>query len=174
MDADVRLREVGTATPMFTDLAGSTASALTTSGDAVDRATSSKRAKTDATDRLEMLPITGDDRESVLDRRCGDQCIGKPDSELTGDTSTTLGNSTIHRELAERGKKPNGEVSSSVAGDELRPRDHGVMHPMTSRSQLDRAAKMVNEDISVDQDVSHDASRHGKERTRPEPLRRCS
>ena len=90
-----------------------------------------------------MLPITGDDRESVLDRRCGDQCIGKPDSELTGDTSTTLGNSTIHRELAERGKKPNGEVSSSVAGDELRPRDHGVMHPMTSRSQLDRAAKMV-------------------------------
>ncbi len=114
-----------------------------------------------------MLPVAGDDREPVLDRRRRDQCIGKPDSEVTGDTSTTLGDSTIHWNLAERGKKPNGEVGSGVAGDELRPRDHGEVHPMASGPQLHCAAKMVDEDIGVDEDVSHDANRHEKERTRP-------
>ena len=139
-----------------------------------DLAPSAQRPKTDAADRLEMLPIAGDDREPVLDRRRRDQCVGKPDSELTGDTSTTLGDSTIHGNLAERGEEPNGQVGSGVAGDELRPRDHGVVHTMASWPQLNFAAKMVDEDIGIDEDVSHDASRHEKERTRPAQRRRCS
>ena len=53
-----------------------------------------------------------------------DQCIGKPDSELTGNASTTLGDCTIHGKLAKWGKKPNGEVGGRVAGNELGSRDH--------------------------------------------------
>ena len=120
-----------------------------------------------------MLPIASHDRESMLDRCRSDQCIGKPDPELTGDASATLGYSAIHCDLAERGKQPKGEVGSGVPGHELRPCDHGVMHPMPSRPQLDCAAKMVDEDVGVNEDVSHDASRHGKERTLRAQRRRC-
>ena len=90
----------------------------------IDLSPSAKRPKTEAADRLEVLSIAGDDSESMLDRRCGDQCIGKPDSELTGNASTTLGDCTIHGKLAKWGKKPNGEVGGRVAGNELGSRDH--------------------------------------------------
>lgn len=124
---------------------------------------SAQRPKTDASDRLEMLPIPGDDRQPVLDRRRRDQCVGKPDSELTGDASPALGDSTVHGDLAEWGEELDGEVGCGVAGDQLGPRDHGVVHAMASWPQLDRAAKMVDEDISIYEEVSHDASRHENE-----------
>ena len=108
------------------------------SGEVVDLAQSAQRPKTDTSDRLEIPPIADHDSEPVLDRRRRDQRVGKPESELTRDSSSTLRDRTIHGDLAERGKDPNGQVGSRVAGDKLCPRDHRVENPMASRPQLRR------------------------------------
>ena len=92
----------------------------------------------------------------------GDKCVGKSDPELPRDPTGPLGHSTVDAELSERREQLAGEVRSGVAGEEFGSGDHRVVEPVPTGCKSNRAAEVVDEDVGVDEKVSHAATRHAR------------
>ena len=73
-----------------------------------------------------------------------------------------LGNRSIDWQLSKRTEQPSHDRSGSRASEQLCPRDHGVEQPVATRTKLVCAAQVVDEDVRVDQDVSHGPTHVGR------------
>ena len=57
---------------------------------------------------------------------------------------------------------PIGEVRCCVAGKQLGSGDHGVVEPVPAGYKSNRAAEVVDEDVGVDEKISHAATRRAR------------
>ena len=100
----------------------------------------------------------------MLDRGRGDERVGKADAGVPTYPSRTLGNSPVDGHLSQRAEQGGDDVGRRCAGEQLGASDHRVMQPMPARSEFDGPTQMVDEDIGIDEDVSHDPTRRGTAR----------
>jgi hypothetical protein len=84
---------------------------------------------------------------------------GQSCPELSNDPTCSLGDGAVDVEPAERREKSNREIGRRVPGEQLGTRDHGVAETVPLRPELVRASEVVDEDVGVDEEVSHVASR---------------
>ena len=91
-----------------------------------------------------------------------DERIGHPDPRLPTDTPGLLGDRTIDGQLPERGEEASDEVGRCGPGDQFGPRNDGVVEAVTSGSQLRCASEVVDEDVGIDEEVSHGTNRRGR------------
>jgi len=106
-----------------------------------------------------VFAVPRDETETVLDGGRGDEGVGKSDSELLRDPTGTLGHSPVDAEFSERRKQLAGEVRRGVAGEEFGAGDHRVVEPVATGYESNRAAEVVDEDVGVDEEISHAATR---------------
>lgn len=95
----------------------------------------------------------------------GDECVGQSDPELQRDATGALGHSAVDGEFSERRKQLSGEVRGCVASEEFGSRDYRVVEPVPTGYESNRAAKMVDEDVGVDEKISHAATRRATVRS---------
>ena len=100
----------------------------------------------------------------------GDECVGQSDPELPRNATGALGHCTVDGEFFERREQLSGEVRGCVAGEEFGSRDYRVVEPVPTGYESDLAAKMVDEDVGVDEKISHAATR--RETVRSQMVRR--
>ena len=133
-----------------------------------------------------MLPVAGDERQVVFDRGRGDQRVRSRDACLAANAAGALRDAAVHRQFAKRIQKSLDKRRSDVAGKQLAASDDRVVDPVPAGLELAGAAQMVDEDVRVDQEVSHRiargasacqlvlATRHDREIARPAQPRKCS
>lgn len=120
-------------------------------------------SEAEASDRLEVGSIPGGQTKPVFDCGCCDEGVGEPDAALSADSAGTFGHRAIDRDLPERSKEGADQIGGGVAGEELGTSYDRVVQPVTAGRELSGASEVVDEDIGVDEDVSHDPSRPGSE-----------
>ena len=130
-----------------------------------------ERAETNSSDRLEMLPIPRHDAESSLQSRCCNQCIRKPRARLPSNPSCSFRNGSVDIDFTEWCQQPDAEIGCRVAGKQLGSRHDRIVHSMFPRAELTRSAQVVDENVGVDEQVSHGTMRCVKEPPRRERLR---
>lgn len=112
-----------------------------------------------------MLAVPRDESEPVLNGGRGDECVGKSDSELPHDPTGALGHSTVDAELSERREQLTGEVRSGVADEEFGAGDHRLVEPVPTGYGSNYAAEVVDENVGVDEKISHAATRRARARS---------
>lgn len=117
-----------------------------------------------AANRVEVLAFAGDQSEAVFDRRGCDERIGQPRPELSNDPPGPLCDGAVDVEFAERPEHSSREFGRRVPGEQLGTGDNGVAETVTLRADLADASEVVNEDVGVDEEVSHVASRRARGR----------
>ena len=133
---------------------------MTASADAPELPSAwSERSEPKAADRVEMLAVSGDETEAVLQRRRSDERVRKSGSELSSDTTGSLRYCAVDGEFTEGGEQLARQVRGRIAGKELRAGHDRVVEPMSAGDEGDRATEMVDEDVGVDQKISHAATR---------------
>lgn len=66
---------------------------------------------------------------------------------------------TVYRIIPKRGRPDADQIGGGVAGEELGVPDDRVMQSVTAGGKLSCPPKMVNEDVGIDEDISHDRIR---------------
>ena len=94
----------------------------------------------------------------------GDEGVGKSDSELPRDPTGALGHSPVDAEFSERREQLAEEVRGGVAGEEFGAGDHRVVEPVATGYESNSAAEVVDEDVGVDEEISHAATRRARAR----------
>ena len=135
---------------------GTTASGTATRNRSVSLA---EFSDANTTDWVEVLAVAGDESEAVFERRGRDQRVRQPSAELSNDPPGPLSNRAVDVELAKRCEQSSREIGRSVAGEHLGTRHNGVAETVTLRSEFTRASEVVDEDVGIDEQVSHVASR---------------
>ncbi len=95
--------------------------------------------------------------------RC-DERVGESDSELPRDPAGALGHSPVDAEFSERREQLGGEVCGGAAGEEFGAGNHRVVEPVATGYESTSAAQVVDEDVGVDEEISHAATRRTKAR----------
>ena len=114
-----------------------------------------------------MLAVPRDQTETVFNRGCGDEGIGKSDSELSRDPTGALGHGPVDAKFSEGREQLNGEVRRGVAGEEFCAGDHRVVEPVATGYERSCASEVVDEDVGVDEEISHAATRRARALSRP-------
>ena len=120
---------------------------------------SAEFSDTHSADGFEVLPVAGDDPEAVFEGGRGDERIGQSRPMFAGDPARPLGHRAGDVELSERCEGLHRQIGRGVAGEQLSTRDDRVAEAMALRLELARTAEVVDEDVGVDEKVSHVASR---------------
>ncbi len=110
-------------------------------------------------DGVEVLAVAGDEPEPVFESGRCDKRVGKPCPELSNDPAGSLGDGAVDVKLAERREELRREIGCGVASEQLGTRHHRVAETVALRPELARASQVVDEDVGVDEEVSHVASR---------------
>lgn len=129
-------------------------------------AASAERSKAQSSHLLEILGVAGRELKSTFERRRRDQGVGKPEPELPGDAPGALRDRSINRDLAEGSQQACDERAGGGAGEQLRSRDDRVVQAVPSWLELCRASQVIDEDVGVDEQVSHGATCPAKEPSR--------
>ena len=103
--------------------------------------------------------VSRDEAQFVLERCRSDQGVGKANTELSRDAASAFGYSAVNVEFSERSEELAREVSGGVAGEQFGAGDDRVVQSMAAGLEGDSAAEMVDEDVRVDEEVSHAATR---------------
>ena len=117
-------------------------------------------------DAREVLGVSRHKSQLVFNGRGGDQGIGETQSELSRDSTGSLGHRAVNDELAKRGEQFRRKVRRYIAREELGSSDHRVVQSVTAGLDLAGATEVVDEDICVDEKVSHAANYRETERQR--------
>lgn len=118
-----------------------------------------------------MLAVPGHESESVLQCRGSDERVGKSNSELPSDPTGSFSDRTVDREFSEGREQLARQVRGGVAGEELCAGHDRVVQPMPAWDESGRATEMVDENVSIDQEIRHAATRRATERPHLEPRR---
>ena len=122
-------------------------------------------------DGVEVFAVAGDEPEPVFESgRCNER-VGKPCPELSNDPAGSLGHGAVDVKLAERREELRREIGCGVASEQLGTRHHRVAETVALRPELARSSQVVDEDVGVDEEVSHVASRRATGLLRRVPLR---
>ena len=97
---------------------------------------SGERPDAKAADSFEMLLVPSGETEMALERRCRYQCVRHPKPGLPAYSSGPFGNRAIDRNLTKGGKDARGEVGSCRTCEELGPRNHGIVEPVSCRFEF--------------------------------------
>ena len=111
--------------------------------------------------RLEVRSISSDQAEPVLDGCCCDESVRKADTDLSPDSSSSFRHLTVDGNLPKRSEQRAHKVRSSIAGGEFGSGDDRIVQSVASRSEFSSTSQMVDEDVGVDQNVSHGPIRLG-------------
>jgi hypothetical protein len=95
----------------------------------------------------------------VLDCGCGNESVRKTNSGLSPDPTRAFRYRAIDRELPEWSKNRARQIRGGVACEQLRSGDDRIVQSVTARRQLASTSEVVDEDVRVDEDVSHDPIR---------------
>ena len=120
---------------------------------------SAKLSDANTADGVEVLAVAGDEPEAVFESGSCDERVGQTCPELSNESSGPLGDGAVDVKLAERREELRREIGRGVAGEQLGTRDHRIAETVTLRPQFPRASEVVDEDVGVDEEVSHVASR---------------
>ena len=117
-------------------------------------------AESKSGDGFEVAVVAGGEVHAVF--QCGgcDECVGESYAGVAADSPCAFGDCAVDGQLAERRQELADRVGSGGAGEQLGPCDHGVGQPVLAGDEWLGAAEVVNEDVGVDQDVSHGPTRH--------------
>jgi hypothetical protein len=107
----------------------------------------------------------------MFDCRRSDQTVGEPNGELSAQATAGLSDSTIDRYLEKRTEEERHHVGRARPGYKFGSRDDRVMNPVFPDFEFVGATQVVDEDVRVEKEVSHDATRLEME-TRPSGLHR--
>ena len=110
---------------------------------------------------VEVCSIAGSQTELVLDRGCCDESVGKAESALSSNPPSPFRYHPVDSDFPKWSKECAHQVGGGVAGKELGSGDDRVVDPVTAGSQFPGAAQVVDEDVGVDEKVSHDPIRRG-------------
>lgn len=113
-----------------------------------------------------MLLVSCGDGEVVSYCGRGDESIGKTDSCLSRNAPGPLGHNPVDRHLAEWSEELGSHVSGRVPREQFSSGDDRIVQSMLSRPQFHRTTQMVDEDIGIDEDVSHGSRYPGMARSR--------
>ena len=119
-----------------------------------------------------MLAVPGHESEFVLQCRGGDERVGKSNSELPNDPTSSLSDRTVDREFPERREQLARQIRGGFACEELRAGRDRIVQPMSAWDERGFATEMVDEDAGIDQEIRHAATRREMERPHLEPRRR--
>lgn len=114
-----------------------------------------------------MLAVSRDQTEIVFNRGRGDEGVGKPDSELSRDPTGALGHGPVDAKFSEGREQLNGEVRCGVAGEEFCAGNHRVVEPVATGYESCCSSEVVDEDVGVDEEISHAATRRARAWSRP-------
>ncbi len=107
----------------------------------------------------------------MSERRCCDDCVGQSETELPNHSARPFGDGAVHGMLFEWREQLRRQICRRVSGKQLRPGDDRVVQSMPPRSQFRGAAKVIDEDVGVDENISHDATFRDSGRLLRETLR---
>lgn len=130
-----------------------------------------KVPQTEASHGLEVGSVPCSQTQPVFDGSCRNDGVGQTDAALSTDSASAFRHRAIDRDLPERGKESADQIGGSVARKELGSGDDRVTQSVTAGNEPASASEVVDEDVGVDEDVSHDPIHPGSAPWRPE-LRR--
>ncbi len=117
-------------------------------------------------DTHEFLGVSRHQPQLVFNGRGSDQGIRETQSELSRDSTSPFSHGAVNEELAKWGEQFGRQVRRCIAREELRSTDHRVVQSVTARPELSGTTEVVDEDVCVDEKVSHAANCHAPERRR--------
>ena len=95
----------------------------------------------------------------MLDGSSCDERIWESDPGFPPDSASAFSDNPIDFDLPKRSKNNRNRITGRVTSKQFCPGDNGKMEPMRLGFERPRATKVVDEDIGVDQIVSHDPIR---------------
>ena len=93
-----------------------------------------------------MLAVPRYETESVLQRRRGDESVGKPDSELSCDPTSALGHGPVDAEFPEGRQQLARQVRGGTACEKLRTGHDRLVEPMPAS----RSSNPIGRDLRGD------------------------
>ena len=117
-------------------------------------------------DAREVLGVSRHKPQSVFNGRGRDQGIGETQSELSRDPTSPFGHGPVNEELAKRCEQFGRQVRRCIAREEFGSSDHRVVQSVTARRELAGATEVIDEDVCIDEKISHAANCHAPEQQR--------
>jgi hypothetical protein len=95
---------------------------------------------------------------------CGrsDESVGQANPALSSDLPSPFSHLSIYRKLSEWSQQSARLLRRRRTGKQLRSRDHRVVQSMLTRFELHGAAQVVDENVGVHQQISHDPTHRGR------------
>lgn len=111
-------------------------------------------AKPQPRNRGEVTPVAGCERQTMLECRRGNQGVWQMHGEFAPDAASALGDRPVNDQFAQRSKKTRCRIRACT-GEQLGPRHHRIEESILPGAKLSRSSQVVDEDIGIDEDVSH-------------------
>jgi hypothetical protein len=108
-----------------------------------------------------MLLVPRRETKVAFKSGCRDESIRHTKSGFPPNPSSTFGDRPIHWEFTEGSEDARRQVGPGGAREEFRPGDHRIVKSVSGRFEFSRASQVVDEDVGVYEDVSHDPTRRG-------------
>lgn len=83
------------------------------------------------------------------------------------DPTGALGHGPVDAKFSEGREQLNGEVRCGVAGEEFCAGNHRVVEPVATGYESCCSSEVVDEDVGVDEEISHAATRRARAWSRP-------
>ncbi len=94
-----------------------------------------------------------------------DQSVEQPYAARSPDPARAFRDRPVDGELTKWREQRRDQRGRAAAGEQLRSRHHRVVQPVTADATLCGAAQVVDEDVAVQQQVTHATTRRDRERS---------
>ena len=110
----------------------------------------------------EVTSVTAHDRESVLKGSRSYQGVRKTQASVVSQSSGALCDVSVYRKLAKGCEQLRDRFCRRRSREQLGAGHHGVVQPVRARPKLCSSAQVIDEDVGVDEQISHVPTRRVK------------
>lgn len=112
-------------------------------------------AETQTSHLIEVRSVASSEAKLMFDSGCCDEGVGETNPALSTDPPGSFRHGTVDGNLSKRCQQCAHQIGSCIAGKEFSPGDYRVMQPVPAGSELLSSSQVIDQNVGVDEDVSH-------------------